>query len=193
MVNKVAFSKLRLFLVVIFLFLVVVVISTSCICPLISLVERLTGMEIKTGKNIDQSLILSELIYPDSTVLLQTEGDIDKIVELASKYGAVLTEKDLSILDELPQEIREKEIGATIYSTADDKMRVLEYYDSMVSKGWAIQGFQSEGGTEGEGRVTMFLASREEDVQTFMLVGTQNNTFIIFIDFDWGVLTEVEK
>lgn len=191
--NKVAFSKLRLLLAAVFLFLVIVVVSSGCVCPLFSLIERLTGIEIKTGKDIDQSLVANELIYPDSTVLLQAEGNINKIMELASKYGAAFSEKDLSVLDKLPQEIREQDIGATIYSTADNKMKVLEYYDSLAGGGWEIREFQSEGGTEGGSQATMFLASREEDAQAFMLVETENNTFIMFIDFDWEVLSEIEK
>jgi hypothetical protein len=43
------------------------------------------------------------------------------------------------------------------------------------------------------GKPAMFLASKEDEQQAFMLVGTQNNTFIVFIDFDWEVLSEIEK
>ena len=193
MVTKKSNSKLRLFLTAIFLFLVLTVVSTGCVCPLVSFIERLTGFEIKTGKEIDESRVTEELIYPDSMVLAQIEGDMNRILELIKRYGVSLSEEDLSVLENLPQDIKEQELGATIYSTAGNEMEVQDYYDSLRSKGWEIQELQGKGEAGSEGQGTILLASRGEDEQAFMLAGTQNNTFIIFIDFDLEVLSELEK
>jgi hypothetical protein len=193
MMVKTKYLKLKLFLIVVFLFSVVTIVSTGCICPLFSLIERLTGLEVRTGNNIDQDLVAEDLVYPDSTVLLQTEGDINRILELAGRYGAVLSEKDLSVLDELPQGLREQEVSATIYSTADNKIEVLDYYNSFDKRIWDIQEMQNGEQVDDGGKPTMLLASRENEQQAFMLIGTQNNTFIVFIDFDWEVLSEIEK
>ena len=118
----------------VFLFLAITVISTSCVCPLFSLFERFTALEVRIGKNIDQDLVASELVYPDSKALAQVDGDIERILELASQYSAALSEKEFAVLDELPQEIKEQELSVTIYSTADDKIEVLDYYDSFNNK-----------------------------------------------------------
>ena len=193
MMSKKGHLKLKLFLVVVFLFSVVTIVSTGCICPLFSLIERLTGFEVRTGNNIDQDLVAEDLVYPDSTVLLQTEGNISKILELAGRYGAVLSEKDLSVLDELPQGLREQEVSATIYSTADNKTEVLDYYNSFDNRVWDIKEMQNEEQVDNGEKPTMLIASKENKQQAFMLVGTQNNTFIVFIDFDWEVLSEIEK
>ena len=193
MMAKKGYLKLKLFLVVVFLFSVVTIISSGCVCPLFSLIERLTGLEVRTGNNIDQDLVAEELVYPDSTVLLQTEGNISRILELAGRYGAVLSEKDLSVLDELPQGLREQEVGATIYSTADNKTEVLDYYNSFNKGIWDIQEMQNEEQIDNGEKPTMLLASKEDEQQAFILIGTPNNTFIVFIDFDWEVLSEIEK
>lgn len=193
MMTKKGHLKLKLFLVVVFLFSVVTIISTGCVCPLFSLIERLTGLEVRTGNNIDQDLVAEELIYPDSTVLLQTEGNINRILELAGRYGAVFSEKDLLVLDELPQGLREQEVGATIYSTADNKIEVLDYYNSFDNRIWDIQEVQDGEQVDDGEKPTMLLASKENEQHAFMLVGTQNNTFIVFIDFDWEVLSEIEE
>jgi hypothetical protein len=51
------------------LLLIIAIVSTSCVCPLFSFLERLTGFEVKVGENIDQSIIIDDLIYPDSVSL----------------------------------------------------------------------------------------------------------------------------
>jgi len=186
--------KAKLFLIVVFLFLAITVISTSCMCPLFSLLGRFTGIEVKTGKNIDQDLVASELVYPDSTALAQADGDIERILELIDQYGAVLSEEQLSVLDELPQEIKEQEVSATVYSTADNKIEVLDYYDSFDNKRWDIQKLQNGEQIDNGEQPTVLFASREDEQQMFMLIGTQNNTFIIFIGFDWEALSKkIEK
>ncbi|NQT66290.1 MAG: hypothetical protein HQ569_01790 [Actinobacteria bacterium] len=186
--------KLKLFLIMVFLFLAITVISTSCVFSPFSLLGKFTGIEVRIGKNIDQDLVASELIYPDSMALVQADGNIKRIMELASQYGAALSEKEFAVLDELPQEIKEQELNATIYSTADDKVEVLGYYDSFDNKRWDIQKSQSEEQVENTGQPAMLVASKEDEQQMFMLIGTQNNTFIIFIGFDWEVLSEkIEK
>lgn len=192
-INK-SHLKLKLFLIVVFLFLAITVISTSCVCPLFSLLGRFTGIEVKTGKNIDQDLVASELVYPDSKALAQADGDVERILELIDQYGTVLSEEQFSVLDELPQEIKEQEVSATIYSTADNKIEVLDYYDSFDNKRWDIQKLQSEEQVENTGQPTMLFASKEDEQQAFMLIGTKNNTFIVFIGFDWEALSEkIEK
>jgi hypothetical protein len=38
----------------------------------------------------------------------------------------------------------------------------------------------------------MLFASREDEQKMFMLIGTQKNTFIVFIGFDWGALSAIK-
>jgi hypothetical protein len=185
--------KLKKFLIIVFLFLAITVISTSCAGSLFSLFKRFTTLEIRIGKNIDQGLVASELIYPDSMALVQVDGSIERILELAKQYSAVLSEKEFAVLDELPQEIREQELSATIYSTADDKVEVLDYYVSFNNKKWDIQELQKGEQVDNGGQLTMLFAFREGEQKMFMLIGTQKNTFIVFIGFDWGALLEMEK
>ena len=186
-------TKSKLLFTAIFLLLIITFIGTSCACPLFSYIERITGFEIKTGKEIDQSLVNDELIYPDSTVLAQVEGNISEILDLIEKYGASLSDADLSILDNLPQDIKDEEFTTTIYSTADNETEVLDYYDSLYSKGWLILKLEDIAESENEGQGTILLASKEEYEQAFVLAETSNNTFIIFIDIDLQVLLEMQK
>ncbi|MFZ3085863.1 MAG: hypothetical protein WA097_04350, partial [Candidatus Hydromicrobium sp.] len=169
--------KLKNFLIIVFLFLAITVISTSCVGSLFSLFKRFTALEIRIGKNIDQGLVASELIYPDSMALVQVDGNIERILELAKQYSAALSEKEFAVLDELPQEIREQELSATIYSTADDKVEVLDYYVSFNNKKWNIQELQKGEQVDNGGQLTMLFASREDEQKMFMLIGTQKNTF----------------
>lgn len=185
--------KLKLFLIMGFLFLAITVISTSCVCSPFSLFKRFTTLEIRIGKNIDQGLVASELIYPDSMALVQVDGNIERILELAKQYSAALSEKELTVFDELPQEIREQELSVTIYSTADDKIKVLDYYVSFNNKKWNIQELQKGEQVDNGGQLTMLFASREDEQKMFMLIGTQKNTFIVFIGFDWGALSAIKK
>jgi len=186
-------TKSKLLFTAIFLLLIITFIGTSCACPLFSYIERITGFEIKTGKEIDQSLVNDELIYPDSTVLVQVEGNIKEILDLIEKYGASLSGADLSILDNLPQDIKDEEFTTTIYSTPDNETEVLDYYDSLYSKGWLILKLEDIAESENEGQGTILLASKEEYEQAFVLAETSNNTFIIFIDIDLQVLLEMQK
>ncbi|HEY4662672.1 MAG TPA: hypothetical protein VIH07_03220 [Candidatus Humimicrobiaceae bacterium] len=186
-------TKSKLLFTAIFLLLIITFIGTSCACPLFSYIERITGFEIKTGKEIDQSLVNDELIYPDSTVLVQVEGNIKEILDLIEKYGASLSDADLSILDNLPQDIKDEEFTTTIYSTPDNETEVLDYYDSLYSKGWLILKLEDIAESENEGQGTILLASKEEYEQAFVLAETSNNTFIIFIDIDLQVLLEMQK
>lgn len=185
--------KLKLFLIMGFLFLAITVISTSCVCSPFSLFKRFTTLEIRIGKNIDQGLVASELIYPDSMALVQVDGNIERILELAKQYSAALSEKELTVFDELPQEIREQELSVTIYSTADDKIKVLDYYVSFNNKKWNIQELQKGEQVDNGGQLTMLFASREDEQKMFMLIGTQKNTFIVFIGFDWEALSAIKK
>src|SRR4030043_2383933 len=117
-------TKSKLLFIIIFLLLIITFIGTSCACPLFSYIERVTGFDIKTGKEIDQSLVDEELIYPDSMVLVQVGGNINEILDLIDKYGASFSEADLSILENLPQDIKDEEFTTTIYSTPDNETEV---------------------------------------------------------------------
>ncbi len=151
-----------------------------------SVLERFTGLKISTGKNIDMSVIEDELIYPDSIALVQLSGDIDRILELIGEYGVVLSEDEMETLERLPETIKEQEVGATAYSTADEKSDVVGYYNSLTNMGWEINDFGDAGGSlEGS---SMFIAKKGDREQAFMVAGTENNSFIIFIDFDWNIL-----
>lgn len=161
-------------------------LSTGCVCPLFSALERFTGLKISTGENIDMSTIEDELIYPDSIALVQLTGNIDRILELIGEYGVALSEDEMEVLEHLPETITEQEVGATAYSTADNKVDVVSYYNSLTNKGWDINDFSDAGGSlEGN---SMFIAKKGDREQVFMVAGTENNSFIIFIDFDWDVL-----
>ena len=184
-------TKLKLIFTTIFLLLIITFISISCACPLFSYIEKVTGFDIKTGKEIDQSLVDEELIYPGSMVLVQVEGNINEILDLIDKYGASLSEADLSILENLPQDIKDEEFTTTIYSTPDNETEVLDYYDSLYSKGWLILKLEDIAESNNEGQGTILLASKEEHKQAFVLAETRNNTFIIFLDIDLEVLLEM--
>ncbi|MEA2015472.1 MAG: hypothetical protein U9O59_01935 [Actinomycetota bacterium] len=193
MKGKKAFLNLRLFLTVFFLFLAMSVIVSGCACPLFSLLGKFTGVQMKAGKNIDESIIEGELIYPGSAALLQAEGDIEAILEIVSNYGAVVSEEELEVLEKLPGEIREQEISATFYSTADSKEEVLDYYNSFKSGNWEIIQMQGEQQVSDENKPAMLVASDDEKTQAFALVGTENNTFIIFLGFDFEALSGLEE
>jgi len=151
----------------------------------------LTGFEIKVGENIDESLLADELIYPDSAALVQVEGNIEKIVELIGQYGVNLSEKELGVLNELPQEIKEQEVKATVYSTADKVIKVLDYYKALSDKGWDIQEPGSGQQAGDSGQQNMLLAAKDDVRQAFMLVENNTNTMIIFIDFDWEMFSNM--
>ena len=193
MTKRISKSKFKMFLVIFFLFPIIAIIATSCVCPLFSLFERFTGFKIKAGKYIDQSKLADELIYPGSVALVQAEGDIDRIMELIGQYGAAIPEEELSILEELPREIKDQEVTATVYSTADDKIRVLDYYNSLDDKGWDIQEFTNDEQVENTEQPAMLLASKNDIKQAFMLAGSSNNTFIIFVDFNWEELLNLNN
>ena len=161
-------------------------LSTGCVCPLFSALERFTGLKISTGENIDMSTIEDELIYPDSIALVQLTGNIDRILELIGEYGVALSEDEIQVLEQLPESIKEQDVGATIYSTADGKMDVVNYYISLANRGWEINDFGDAGGNLEGGN--MLVAGKEERKQALMIAGTENNSFIIFIDFDWDML-----
>lgn len=184
-------TKSKLLFTTIFLLLIITFIGTSCACPLFSYIERVTGFDIKTGKEIDQSLVDEELIYPGSMILVQVEGNINEILDLIDRYGASLSDADLSILENLPQDIKDEEFTTTIYSTPDNETEVLDYYDSLYSKGWLILKLEDIAESKNEGQGTILLASKEEYEQAFVLAETRNNTFIIFIDIDLEVLLEM--
>jgi hypothetical protein len=183
--------KLKMFLIMFLLLIMTAVVTAGCVCPLFSFFERLTGFQIKVGENIDESLLADELIYPDSAALVQVEGNIDKIVELIGQYGVNLSEKELGVLNELPQEVKEQEVKATVYSTADKVIKVLDYYKALSDKGWDIQepGRGQQAGDSGQ--QNMLLAAKGDVRQAFMLAETNTNTMIIFIDFDWEMFSNM--
>ena len=60
------------------------------------------------------------------------------------------------------------------------------YYISLENKGWEINDFGDAGGNlDGN---SMLVAEKNESKQALMIAGTENNSFIIFIDFDWDML-----
>jgi len=166
-------------------------LSISCICPLFSLLERFTGLEISTGGNIDTSLIVDELIYPDSVVVVQVSGDIERVLELIGEYGITLSKDELETLSQLPDQITKQDISATVYSTADDRNEVIDYYNSLTREGWEINDFGDAGGNL-KGK-SIIIAEKKERKQALMIASTENNSFIIFVDFDWGIFESNEQ
>lgn len=193
--NNTIFLVLKMLLAAVFLLAAVAIIS-GCACPLFSAVERITGIQVKAGENIDESFVEDELVYPDSVALFQAEGDIKSIIELGSRYGVALSEEDMGMLDELPPDIKEnivnQEIVATVYSTADEKKDVLNFFDSIGGK-WDIHKMEDQGQAADEKQPVMVVASGENELHTLMLVGTDNNTFIIFMNVDMAALQEMGK
>jgi len=184
--RRINLKKIITILLTLIIVLALLFLSTGCVCPLFSALERFTGLKISTGENIDMSTIEDELIYPDSIALVQFTGDIDRILELIGEYGVALSEDEMEVLEHLPETITEQEVGATAYSTADNKVDVVSYYNSLTNKGWDINDVGDAGGSlEGN---SMFVAKKGDREQAFMVAGTENNSFIIFIDFDWDVL-----
>lgn len=155
------------------------------------MLERFTGLEINTGKNIDTDAIEDDLIYPGSIALVQIKGDIDRILELIGDYGVALSEDETRVLEQLPESIKEQEVGATVYSTADGKTEVTGYYLSLGNRGWEINDFGDAGGNLEGGSI--LVAEKEERKQALMIAGTESNSFIIFIDFDWDVFENGEQ
>ena len=168
-------------LVLAFLFL-----STGCVCPLFSMLERFTGLNISTGKNIDAGAIEDDLIYPGSLALVQVNGEIDRVLELIGQYGVVLSEDELNALDQLPEKIKDQEVGVTVYSTPDEKTDVVDYYVSLESRGWTLNDFGDAGGSLQGSNV--LIAQKGEAKQALMIAGTGSSSFIIFMDFDWEML-----
>jgi len=184
--RRINLKKIITILLTLIIVLALLFLSTGCVCPLFSALERFTGLKISTGENIDMSTIEDELIYPDSIALVQFTGDIDRILELIGEYGVALSEDEMEVLEHLPETITEQEVGATAYSTVDNKVDVVSYYNSLTNKGWDINDVGDAGGSlEGN---SMFVAKKGDREQAFMVAGTENNSFIIFIDFDWDAL-----
>jgi len=184
--RQIKFKKTITVLLTLVIFLTFLFVATGCTCPLFSMLERFTGLEISTGKNIDSSMITDDLIYPGSIALVQVKGDIERILELIGDYGVVLSEDETRVLEQLPESIKEQKIGATVYSTADNKTDVTGYYISLKNRGWEINDFGNAGGNLEGG--SMLVAEKEERKQALMIAGTERNSFIIFIDFDWDML-----
>jgi len=184
---KVCRHKKKLNIVLLIIMIIAIsMLSISCVCPLFSLLERATGLNISTGNNIDAGLVEDELIYPDSLAVVQVKGDIEKVLELIGEYGAALSENELDVLDQLPDQIKQQEISSTVYSAADDKDKVLNYYNSLVARGWEISDFGDAGGNLDGSNI--LLAEKGDRKQALLLSKTSNNTFIIFIDFDWDTI-----
>lgn len=168
-----------------------VIASISCTCPVFSFIESITGVKVKAGEDVDGTLVDGELIYPDSTLLMQVEGDIDTIMEVIGRYGVIISERDAGFLNKLPEEIREQKINATIYSTADKKIKVLDYYYSFDKGGFDIVEFGKDKKAVNKNQPNVMIASNGEERESFVLIGTESNTFIIFLDFNWEILSEM--
>lgn len=167
------------------LILAVMLIFSGCVCPLFSLFERSTGLKISVGENIDETMVVDELIYPGSTSLVQLTGDVERIIELVATYGVSFSEDERQALEGLPESITGQDVGATVYSTPDNRETVLSYYDRLVDRGWQIESFRGPGGGIQDSDIVM--AVKNERRQALMVTGSENNAFIIFIDFDWDV------
>ncbi|MCJ7473178.1 MAG: hypothetical protein MUP02_10325 [Actinobacteria bacterium] len=184
--RRIKLKKTITVLLTLVIFITFLFLATGCVCPLFSMLERFTGLQISTGKNIDSSAIEDELIYPGSIALVQINGDIERILELIGDYGVSLSGDELEVLEQLPDSIKGQEVGVTVYSTPDDKTDVTGYYFSLGNRGWEINDFGDVGGNlEGN---SMLAAEKNERKQALMIAGTENNSFIIFIDFDWDML-----
>lgn len=180
-------QKKSLYIILVSVALIAIsMLSISCVCPLFSLLERMTGLEISTGKNIDTGAIEDELIYPGSLAIVQINGDMDRVLELIGEYGVALSEDELEMLEHLPERIKEQEVGTTVYSTPDKKMDVTDYYISLRNRGWKISDFGDAG--ESLRGNSMIIAEKEERKQALMIAGTESNSFIIFMDFDWSMI-----
>ncbi|MCD4670800.1 MAG: hypothetical protein K8S14_10185 [Actinomycetia bacterium] len=98
-------QKKSLYIIVVCIALIATsMLSTSCVCPLFSLLERMTGLEIRTGKNIDTGAIENELIYPGSLAIVQINGDMDRVLELIGEYGVALSDDETKVLEHLRKE-----------------------------------------------------------------------------------------
>ncbi len=189
--RRINLKKTLTILLTLVVFLTFLFLSTGCVCPLFSMLERFTGLKISTGENIDTSAIADDLIYPGSLALVQINGDIDRILELIGEYGVALSEDEIQVLEQLPESIKEQDVGATVYSTADGKMDVVNYYISLVNRGWEINDFGDAGGSlKGN---SMLIANKGDRKQALMVAGTESNSFIIFIDIDWDVFENGEQ
>jgi hypothetical protein len=172
------------------LILAAMLLLSGCVCPLFSLFERSTGLKISAGENIDESMVVDELIYPGSIALVQLTGDVEKIIDLVATYGVSFSEEERQALEGLPESITEQDVGATVYSTPDERDLVLAYYDRLVDRGWQIESFRGPGGGIQDSDIVM--AVKDERRQALMVTGSENNSFIIFIDFDWDVFEDGE-
>jgi hypothetical protein len=178
-----------LLLIIVIIMALVLSLGSGCACPLFSLIERATVLNIRTGNNIDGGLVVDELIYPNSTILVQVSGDIDKIIGFVGDYGVNLSEDERASLEQLPQDIREQQINVTLYSTTDDKSQVMDFYQSLSVKGWEIEGMERPGQEPDAGMdASMIYAEKNERRQALLVSGMERNTFIMFVNFDWELL-----
>ncbi len=170
--------------------LAAMLLFSGCVCPLFSIFERATGLKVKAGEDIDETGIVDELIYPGSAALVQVTGDIEKIIELVSTYGVSFSDDERQALEGLPESITEQDVGAIVYSTPDSRSMVLAYYDRLVDRGWQIESFRGPMGNSQDSDIVM--AVKGDRKQALMVTGSENSSFIIFIDFDWDVFENGE-
>jgi hypothetical protein len=69
----------------------------------------------------------------------------------------------------------------------------MDYYYSLGDKGWDIQEMESRQQAEGSGQQKILVAAKDNTRQAFMLVETNTNTMIIFMDFDWEALSDMAE
>ena len=147
-----------------------------------------TGLKIKTGENIDETVIIDELVYPGSVSLAQVTGEMEKVLENMARYGISFSEEERQVLEDLPQNIKEQEVGAILYSSPDGIYKVLSYYESLAGRGWQIQSFEAPASGIRESNIV--LAVKGDRRQALMLSGSESNSFIIFIDIDWNLVEQ---
>jgi hypothetical protein len=172
------------------LVLAIILIVSGCVCPLLSLFERSTGLSVWAGDNIDESVVIDELIYPGSAALVQVTGDIEKIIDLVSTYGVSFSDDQRQALEDLPESITRQDVGIIVYSTPDARTLVLSYYERLTGRGWQIDAFRGPG--TGIQDSDIVIAVKDERRQALMVSGSQGRSFIIFIDFDWNMFEDQE-
>ena len=169
---------------------VIILIVSGCVCPLLSLFERSTGLSVLAGDNIDESVVIDELIYPGSAALVQVTGNIEKVISLVSTYGVSFSDDQRKALEDLPESITGQDVGIIVYSTPDARALVLSYYERLNGRGWQIDAFRGPG--TGMQDSDVVIAVKDERRQALMVSGSQGRSFIIFIDFDWDMFENQE-
>jgi len=172
-------------IIIISLVLVSALVFSGCACPIFSMLEKSTGLRFEIGDNIDESVVADELIYPGSTALVQAYGNVEKVIDLVSKYGVSFSDEEMQALESLPEEVAGQEIGALVYSAPDGRQEVLSYYEGLTGNGWDIESLGTPGSDMQDSAI--IIAAKGDRQQALMITGSDNSAFILFIDIDWDI------